>query len=322
MRPLCFIHTCLALCLGLVVLSPSNAAPARQQAPGYFRYAVGDFTVTALNDGVLDLNPAGFHGMPIAKMRALIERAFLLRSAGVQTAVNAYLVDTGEHRVLVDAGTAKCFGDNPKLGHLQENLRASGTAPEDIDTIVITHLHGDHFCSLTTEDGKRAFPNATVWVAEEEAAFWLSEQVANSALESRRGAFKQARDITGVYRAAGAFRTFKADEAIIPGMRVVASHGHTPGHTGYLFESKDQSLLVWGDIVHCHPVQFARPEVSMSFDTDEKQAVATRKALFARLAKDGTAIAGAHLPFPGIGHIRKDGKAYAWVPVEFGPLTQ
>ena len=85
-------------------------------------------------------------------------------------------------------------------------------------------------------------------------------------------------------------------------------------------ESKGQRLLILGDTVHSYAVQFARPDVAIEFDTDKKQAVATRKKLFAWAAKEKLAVAGMHLPFPGLGHIRGEGKAYAWVPVEYSPL--
>jgi len=319
-----FLSSCLRVCLvfaiGIIIFDNAQAAPAKAQVPGYYRYAVGDFEVTALNDGYLNLNPAGMKGLSAEKIQKLLVRAFALNAKGVLTSVNAYLVNTGDHLVLVDAGSAKCFG--PTAGTLPDNIRAAGYASEEVDTILLTHMHGDHFCGLATADGKRAFPKATVWAAEEEAGYWLNEQVAAAQPANQRGAFKQARDTLGLYQTAAAFRTFKPGETILPGVSTLATHGHTPGHTAFLFESKSQAFLAMGDIVHFHAVQFAHPEVSILSDVDPKQAIATRKALFEKLAKSGTAVAGSHLPFPGIGHIRKDGKGYAWVPVEYGPPVQ
>jgi glyoxylase-like metal-dependent hydrolase (beta-lactamase superfamily II) len=107
---------------------------------------------------------------------------------------------------------------------------------------------------------------------------------------------------------------------VLTGLKTVSLFGHTPGHSGYLFTSQGKSLLMWGDIVHSHSVQFARPEVAMEFDIDQDKAVATRRGVFADAARDKLWVAGAHLPFPGIGHVRADGDAFAWVPVEFGPI--
>ncbi|HEY0282151.1 MAG TPA: hypothetical protein VGC27_05970, partial [Rhizomicrobium sp.] len=169
---------------------------------------------------------------------------------------------------------------------------------------------------LKNADGTRAYPKAAVWVAEEEAAYWLGSDL-DTMPEKARAPFKTAREVMDIYRAAGAFHRFKAGETIVPGLRSVPIPGHTPGQTAYLFESKGQALLAMGDIVHSYAVQFPLPDVTISSDTDAAAAAATRRTLFASLAKDGTAIAGSHLPFPGIGHIRKDGDGFLWVPVEY-----
>lgn len=102
--------------------------------------------------------------------------------------------------------------------------------------------------------------------------------------------------------------------------RVRADPRPYAGHAGYLFSSAEQQLLVWGDLVHSHAVQFARPEVTIEFDIDNKRAIASRKRVFADVARKKLWVAGAHLPFPGIGHVRAERKGYAWVPVEYAPL--
>ncbi|NSL54705.1 MBL fold metallo-hydrolase [Uliginosibacterium aquaticum] len=301
--------------------APALAAPPAQlktQVPGFYRYAVGDFEVTALYDGYVDLDSKLLKGMRAQQIQSLMARMFMQDSKGVQTAVNAYLVHTGERLILVDAGSASCFG--PTLGRVLENVRAAGYAPEAVDTVLLTHMHPDHMCGLLGADGKPAFTRATVWAAQEDADFWLSEKIAAAAPEGNQPFFRMAREAVAPYQAAGTFRTFKAGEAIVAGVSVLPTHGHTPGHSSYLLTSGTQKLLVWGDIVHNHAVQFMHPEVSLEFDTDQKKAIATRKALFAQAAKAGWGIAGAHLPFPGLGRIRKDAQGYAWVPVEFGPI--
>jgi glyoxylase-like metal-dependent hydrolase (beta-lactamase superfamily II) len=298
-----FIIFCLTL--GLMLL-PMQAGRHDTQAPGWFRYAVGDFRVTALQDGMIDLPPGGFSGLPAEQIQALSARSFSISEKGVPTSVNAYLVDTGTHRVLMDAGNADCYGW--KLGGLAANLKAAGYAPGDVDIVVLTHLHGDHVCGLAA-NGKRLFPNATVWAAANEAAYWLDP--ANTATP------KAARAALALY--GKQFHTFKPGEAIAPGLTIVPTPGHTPGHTSFLVVSKGAALLVWGDIVHNFFVQFAHPEVSVMSDYDKAAAVATRQALFAKLAAENTAVAGAHLPFPGIGRLRADGAGYVFVPVAFGP---
>jgi glyoxylase-like metal-dependent hydrolase (beta-lactamase superfamily II) len=308
--------------LGTSVLAntATAAAPAqiKTQVPGYYRYALGNLEITALYDGYIDLDSKLLKGLRAAEVQTLLARMFVADIKGVQTAVNAYLVNTGEHLVLIDAGAASCFG--PSLGKVLDNVRAAGYSPEAVDTVLLTHMHPDHICGLLGAEGKMAFPKATIWAAQEDADFWLSDKIAAAAPAGNQPFFKMARDAVAPYQAAGQFRSFKKGDALMPGISAVASPGHTPGHTSYLLGTPSKGLLIWGDIVHSHAVQFAHPEVSIEFDADHKQAIASRKALFEQAAKAGWAIAGAHLPFPGLGHVRKDAKGYAWVPVEFSPL--
>lgn len=300
-------------------LSAGAATPVlTSQVPGYYRQALGGFSITALYDGYIDLNTQLLKGIQADDLQRLLARMFQDNTKGVQTAVNAYLVHTGEKLVLVDTGAGQCFG--PTLGTLLDNLRASGYTPEAVDAVLLTHLHPDHLCGLVDREGAAVFPNAKVWASQADADFWLSEQVAEAAPEGMRPFFKMARAAVAPYRAKHAFAAYQPGERLLAGVSVRPTPGHTPGHAGYLFEAAGKQLLLWGDIVHNHAVQFAQPEVSIEFDTDQQQAIATRKAVFAEATQRGWMIGGAHLPFPGLGHIRQEGKAFAWVPVEYGPL--
>jgi len=301
-------------------LTTYAAPPAKQttQVPGYYRMAVGDIEVTALYDGYITLDNKLLKGVSAKDLQSLLARMFLETSKGVQTAVNGYLVNTGRNLILVDTGAAKCFG--PTMGNIGANLHAAGYAPEQVDTVLLTHLHGDHACGLDSADGKAAYPNATVYVSKQEAGFWLNKDAQAKAPEGMQPFFKIAQDAVAPYAQAGKLKEFESGAEILPGVKSVAEPGHTPGHAGYLFSSEGQQLLVWGDVVHSHAVQFMHPEVSIEFDVDSKQAIATRKSLLADAAKQKLWIAGAHLPFPGIGHVRAEKTGYAWVPVEYSPL--
>lgn len=300
---------------------PALAAPPAQQktqAPGFYRMALGDIEVTALYDGYIDLDPKILTGIAAPDIQGLIARMFLESTPGVQTAVNAYLVHTGTRLVLIDAGAAEVFG--PTLGGVAANIRAAGYDPQQVDSVLLTHLHGDHASGLLTPEGKPLFPNADVHVAKPEADFWLDEATAAKAPAEMQPFFKAARDAVAPYAAAGRLKPFAPGEELVPGITSVAAFGHTPGHTAYLIGSGGKKLLAWGDIVHNHAVQFARPEVAIEFDVDKTRAVATRQAIFADAARDRLWVAGAHLPFPGIGHVRAEANGYAWVPVEYGPI--
>lgn len=303
--------------------APAQAQPPAQKADqvgGWHRFKLGGFEVTALYDGYIDLPQKVLLNISAKSTEELLRRMFVDYGKGIQTAVNAYLVHTGNRLVLVDAGTAKTFG--PTLGFIPDNIRAAGYDPAQVDAVLLTHLHPDHAAGLLNADGKPVFPNAEVWVAKAEADFWLDEAVAAKMPEANRPFFKMARDAVAPYKAAGKFHAFSGQVGLPAGIAAVDTNGHTPGHTSYLLTSQGQSLLVLGDLVHNHAVQFAHPEVAFEYDSDKAQAVKTRKRVFSDAAKQKLWVAGAHLPFPGIGHVRAEGKAFAWVPLEYSPLRK
>ena len=309
-----------ALFLGCLAVVHAQAPLVQTQVPGYYRMQLGQFEITALYDGAIYLGTKLLYDAKPADLDRLLARMFV-GNPSMQNAVNAYLINTGEHLVLVDAGAAKLFG--PNLGHVLENMKAAGYEPAQVDTVVITHLHGDHIGGLNDHEGKPLFPQAAILVAQADHDFWLSEKIAAAAPEEARPFFKMARDAAAPYLASGQWKPFAAGAALVPGVKAVVAHGHTPGHTAYAVESAGQKLLIWGDLVHAHAVQFAKPGVSIEYDIDRKQAVATRKAIMKEMAASQSLVAGMHLPFPGIGHIRAEGKGhYAWVPVEFSPMAQ
>lgn len=311
---------CATLLTSFIPETASAQAPAKKttQVPGFYRMALGETEVNALYDGYVALDTKLLKGASATDIQSLLAQMFIESTKGVQTAVNAYLINTGLNLILVDAGAAKCFG--PTLGSIAENIRAAGYETSQVDTVFLTHLHGDHACGLVTAEGKPAFPNATVYVAKEEAAHWLNKETAAAAPKEAQGFFKMAQEAVAPYESAGKLKLFAAGDTLVPGIVSVPSPGHTPGHGGFLFTSGESQLLVWGDIVHSHAVQFARPEVTIEFDVDNKRAIESRKKMFAEAAKKKLWVAGAHLPFPGIGHVRAEKKGYAWVPVEFSPL--
>jgi glyoxylase-like metal-dependent hydrolase (beta-lactamase superfamily II) len=184
-----------------------------------------------------------------------------------------------------------------------------------VDAVLITHLHGDHVCGLS-KAGERLFPNATVYAGEADLAYWLTTAPNDPAAEWKNGVQKMVQP----YKAAGVLKGFKPGAVLFPGVTALDTHGHTPGHTSYLFQSGGQSFLALGDIAHVHAVQFAHPEVTIDYDTDQPAARAARLALFDRLAKEKWSFGGAHMPFPGIGHVRKEASGFAYVPVEYTPL--
>jgi glyoxylase-like metal-dependent hydrolase (beta-lactamase superfamily II) len=307
----------LAAGLAFTFAADAGAPQVKTQVPGWYRIQVGDFEVTALYDGYIDLKPR-----ELLKFTrpGEIERGLkreLIAGDAVQTSVNAYLVNTGQQLILVDTGTAQAFG--PALGHVAENLKAAGYDPAQVDLVLLTHLHGDHVAGLLTPDGKILFPKAKVMASAPEAAFWLDEAQKAKAPKDAQDFFDMAMKAVAPYQASKQWATFEPNAQVALGVKALRT-GHTPGHSSYVFESKGQKLIVLGDVIHVGAVQFARPDVAISFDTDSKAAIASRKALFAQAAKDRTLLAGAHLAFPGLGRVRAEGSGYVWVPVTYSPL--
>lgn len=294
------------------------AAPTETQVPGFYRQQVGSSVVTAIYDGYVSLDPKSLSGLDQKQIQQNIARMFQAKNANIQTAVNSFIVKTEAHVVLIDSGSSACFG--PTMGRMLGNLRAAGFKPEDVDTILLTHMHPDHACGVTA-DGKASFPNATVWAAQKDADFWLNAASASRLPEDQRSFVKMAQDAIAPYATKGRFKTFKDGDVIVPGITAIPSNGHTPGHTSYLVTSGAEKLLVWGDIVHFHAVQLPHPEVTIEVDVEPKAAVASRQRILAETARNGWLVAAAHHPFPGMGHVRREAQGYAWVPVEYGDIS-
>jgi glyoxylase-like metal-dependent hydrolase (beta-lactamase superfamily II) len=291
------------------------AAPQHHtQAPGFYRMKVGDLEVTALLDGsaVFDLHWLTARKPAMDRVAEdLMEDPHLL-----DTSDAGFLVNTGKQLLLIDAGAGTWFGGG-SLGRLVDSLRSAGYAPEQIDRIFVTHLHSDHIGGLTTQDGKRVFSNAEVFVSKTESDFWLSPEIAAKAPQDAQPFFHSAQSIAAPYIKAGKWHTFNDSEALVDGMQLVSLHGHTPGHTGYEFSSQGQKILFWGDTIHEQLVQLSHPDITVVFDIDHPAAAATRKSLLPRLAREGVMIAGPHMPFPGMGRLRKEANGYVWAPVIF-----
>jgi glyoxylase-like metal-dependent hydrolase (beta-lactamase superfamily II) len=282
-----------------------------QQAPGYYRFRLGDFRITVLSDGTAPRDLPRIMSQPDAVRAAF---AASHQALPVELSINAYLIDTGDKRILVDTGAGELFGATS--GYLVANLRAAGYVPDDIDAVLLTHIHGDHSGGLSI-GGKQVFPNAIVYVDRRDPAHWLSAEEEAKAPANRRGTFSQSHQTVDPYVRASKLRTFDGATELFPGIRSVPEYGHTPGLTSYMVESGGQRLLLWGDIVHAAEVQFADPSVTIEYDVDPAQAVDTRERVLRDAAERGYLVGGAHLSFPGIGHVRSDNGRYAWVPAPY-----
>jgi glyoxylase-like metal-dependent hydrolase (beta-lactamase superfamily II) len=266
---------------------------AKAQQKDVMTFDLGDFAITLLSEGQSDGNPSILIGATDEMLRQTMS------NGTYPSAVNVFLVQTGNKNVLFDAG----FGTK-----LFDNLKTKGLSPADINVIMMTHLHGDHIGGLLV-NGRKAFPNAEIYIAKAEHDYWMSDTEMNKVPENGRVRFTAARAVINAYRDKIRFfipNEIETAQEIFPGIRAVAAYGHTPGHTCFMVESQGDRMFIWGDLVHAMAIQMPFPEVAVIFDVDTRKAIETRRKLLEYLEKNNIQIAGAHIEFPGIGNLRRN----------------
>ncbi len=311
------VFCAVCICFAFNAWAKEDIPLQTNQVPGYYRMMLGDYEVTALYDGYTTIGNKLLKNIATKDLKKLLQQAFIDNSnTEVKTAINGFLINTKDQLILVDTGASNCFGENS--GKLEDNLKAAGYSPDQVTVILLTHLHPDHACGLV-KDSKRVFQNAMLYVNQAEAGYWLNHKLEEAATEDKKNIFKLAQSAVAPYQAVNKFKTF-TDQLPITTIKLMASTGHTPGHMSYLVSSKGQSLLIMGDIIHSHAVQFRYPDVAIDYDSNPKQAIASRKKLLTYAVRNKLWLAGAHLPFPGIGHVIKEGNGYEWIPIEYSPI--
>jgi glyoxylase-like metal-dependent hydrolase (beta-lactamase superfamily II) len=265
---------------------------------------VGEIKVTAVSDGVLNSNHDVILGIDRAEAEKLTGIPY---GQPVPLDVNAFLIRHGGKLILSDAGSGHTMGTT--LGYLPANLRAVGIEPEQIDIILLTHLHPDHSLGLVDEAGRPVYPNAQVLLHEIEAAFWLERTPQPTDSERLARNTRQQRAVTAPYRER--IRTFK-DGEVLPGITAMLRPGHTPGHTNYLIQAGGERLLLWGDIVHLAAVQMVRPDATLVFDVEPHVARISRERVLDWVATERLVVGGAHLPHPGFGRLTRYGNGYRY----------
>jgi len=285
--------------------------PGLLQAPGFYRFMVGNIEVICVNDGILDSDINAVVGITAEQARVLFDESFFPQQ--IRCTTNNYIIRSQGHTILVDTGAGPFIYKSS--GKLLENLAAAGITPADIDTILFTHIHPDHISGLMDAGWNKVFPHSVIKMHTAEFDFWLSADPPSRKIDHVKHEADHVIRFLTPYMAQ--IELFEEGE-VMPGVTAVALHGHTPGHTGYKIQSQGQELLIWGDIVHWPAVQFALPDASMTYDVDPVEARATRWAILNDASSSGLLVAGMHTYFPGLTRVRREGVGFAMVAVPWG----
>jgi glyoxylase-like metal-dependent hydrolase (beta-lactamase superfamily II) len=282
------------------VTSRSNASAGehrlRRTASGtnFARYEFGDLTIVALRDGYVDMVPSRLRQAGDRPFGSDLPAQVNLVGGHLRLSVNAFLVIDRDQTVLIDTGAANAW--LPTMGSLLDALAEAGVARESIGTVAFTHTHADHVHGLVAADGSDAFPNLQRLLVPQEELSMFDEY-------ERLSRFRQVRLPFG--------DGFKLSDSIT----AAQAHGHEVGHTAFEVSSGGETLLIWGDLIHVPSIQFERPELTWEYDADQQQARVTRARMLERAAQRGVFVAGAHLDFPGVGHVERSGQAYRFRPL-------
>lgn len=290
---------------------------AKFQAPGFYRMMLGSFEITVLSDGTATRHVDEIMSKPEAVGAAYAHHH---EELPVELSINTFLINTGSKLLLVDTGAGELFGDasdgKGSSNRLVANLRTAGYQPEQVDAVLLTHIHGDHSGGLSI-GGKRVFPNADVYVDKNDASYWLSMTNANAAPAARQLTFNQSRATVNPYADAGRLKTFSGAQELFAGISSIPTYGHTPGHTAYLISSQGKQLLLWGDVIHAGAAQFKDPTITIAYDFDAVAAVKSRQHLLQLAADKGYLVGSAHISFPGLGHIGRSSAGYEWLTAPY-----
>lgn len=297
---------------GCAAMGGGSAPMATTLAPGVTRVRVGSMTVTSLPDGVAERPLAeGFvRNVPLAQVQAALAEAGLPTDK-LTIPFTAFLVESGNRKVLMDAGNGS-FGA-PTAGRLLQSLAAAGVQPAQIDTVLITHFHGDHINGLRSKEGQLVFPNARIHVPAPEWTWWMDDARMNAAPEAARGAFNAVRRVFGPI--AQQVERFEPGRELLPGIRSMPAFGHTAGHTAFMVESGGQKLMYWGDTTNVAALFVRNPDWAVMFDADAEAARKVRRQLMEMAVRENLLLAGYHLPQPGIGRLKPRGTGYEFTPV-------
>ena len=299
-------------------------AAADKQAASFYRYKVGTTEITVLSDGIarVPVTEAFVLNVKPDEVKAALRANFMEPDVFIGP-YNPIVLNTGTKLTLVDMGTGEANFINSKGvgGQLLSNMAAAGIDPKAIDTIIISHYHGDHINGLLKADNSLAFPNAEVLVPALEHKYWTDAgEESRSSTPRIADNFKNVKRVMTNPEVAKRLRTYEWDKEVIPGVLAVGTPGHTPGHTSHIVTSGSSKVYVQADVTHA-PFLFARhPGWHAFYDHEPVQAEATRRKVYDMLSAEKMMVQGFHYPFPSVAHVEKTAGGYLEVPMPWNPI--
>ncbi len=294
-------------------LAKDAKAPAKNGVTPLAQIKLGRFTVTALTDGYADMPYTYFPGRSAEQVEAAAKAQFTARSSGVRFLFNQYLIEDGQRKILIDTGPAGSIG---QTGALPQALAAFGLRRDQIDAVIVTHMHQDHMGGLIF-GGKNNYPKAELYIDRRDVKHWTDAAKRAGAPDYLQPSFKMASEVVRLYPK---LQAIDGEREIVRGVSIVDLTGHTPGHIGVRIEDAGQSLIMVSDMIFpvIHPIA---TDVGFLFEQDRPAAQAMRDKFFARAASEGALIAATHMPFPGLGRIVSDRGQLRWQVADWALQT-
>jgi glyoxylase-like metal-dependent hydrolase (beta-lactamase superfamily II) len=311
---------------GTMLLSRSapvhaTAPTVGKQAPGFYRYKVGDLEITQFADGARTFPMPDTFVVNASKEQAIAAaEAAYLPAGQVTIPFNPMVINTGSKLIAIDTGNgaAAFAASKGAVGQLQSNLAAAGIDAKAIDIVLISHMHGDHVGGLRNADGGLAFANAEIKVPAVEWDFWMNDENMGKANPFNKAHFPTARKpFEGI---ADKVTRYEWGKEVAPGITSIATPGHTPGHTSFAVASGSARILVQSDVTNIPQLFVRNPDWQVSFDNEPALAVTTRRKFYDMAAAEKATVVGYHFPFPSVGHVEKDGNGYRLVPIAWSPV--
>jgi len=305
-----------AATLGALPVSQAMAkAPMiKDQAPYFYRFAHGNMQATVVSDGILPLGEpsSSFLGTSKEEIGKMLTDNFLSPST-VILEQSALVLNTGDKLVLFDTGMGSSTMFGPTTGKLLASLKAAGIDPKDIDAVVATHAHCDHVWGIMADDGSRHFANAQIYISQADFDYWTDE----TKLSMKDPAYMQP-FVEGARKNLLPNRDriifLKDGQEFLPGIQAMAAPGHTVGHTIFMVSSEGKTLAVIGDLTHHQVLLVEKPRIEFAYDTDSKQSANTRVRVLDMLAANRIPLIAYHFPWPGVGHVAKNGDGFRYFP--------